>query len=458
MRRRYLPAAAIFLSLAFLGLAGCGKIFVSFNPNPSGKATLTLSIRDTPPAGVALLSTAVTVTGAVAQPGNVSLLAAPVRVELNKLQTETLVLGVANVSTTVLNGVNLSLANSQLSILNNSSSAVAGCASGAVCVVRPRLTSASVFVPAALVLNSDRPIGLVLDFDLNRSLQGDLTIQPAVASAELVPLLSTDPLEDVNDFVGQVTSVGASQFALASATSGLALTARVDAFTQFVGFSPASLANDFTGVRTGQILAADLRLLANGTLVARRLTLEEVGGAQIIEGVVISTDAVNGRFALVVLDAVPAVAGAAPGGRVTVNLQPGAGFVVDNEALSVPLGASFASVGDLLVGQEVQARVRSVGSDASGTSIASDRVRLRMSQLTATVAAKSGNGLTLGSLSSLFTAAGISAIQVPASNETKFENVSGVASLSLGDVVSLRGLLFGPAPSPTLVTQKLRKR
>ncbi len=84
--------------------------------------------------------------------------------------------------------------------------------------------------------------------------------------------------------------------------------------------------------------------------------------------------------------------------------------------------------------------------------------RLRMSQFTAAVVARSGNGLTLGGLSGLFTSAGIAAIQVPASLETNFENISGLAGLNPGDVVSLRGLLFPATNSPTLVARKLRRR
>ncbi len=458
MQRRT-PAAALFLGLASLSLVACGRIFIAatVNPGKPGTASVSLSLRDTP-AGVTVLSAAVSVTGAVLQPGNVSLLNAPVRVQLRKLETETALLGFANVPAGALTGLNVSLANPQLTILNTSGAPLAGCPSGAVCELRPRLAASSVFVPAALVLDANRPVGLVLDFDLNRSLQGDLTIQPTLGATTLFPLLSSDPLEDVNDFLGQVTAVGASQFTLQNPSSGLVLAVQVDAFTQFGGFPQAGLPNDFTGVRVGQILAADLRLLANGTLRARRVTLEEVANTQVVEGVVVSADAANGRITLVVLDEVPDIAGVAPGNRVTVNVQPGASFVVDGDGLTVPPGVSFSGPADLLAGQEIQARVRAVASDSSGISLSTDRVRLRMSQFTAGVAARSGNGFTLGGLPGLFTSAEIAAIQVPASLETNFENVSGLAGLNPGDVVSLRGLLFPAATSPTLVARKVRRR
>ena len=451
-------AAALFLGLASLSLAACDHIFISFNPNQKGTTTVSLSLRDTPPAGVTVLSAAITVTGPVLQPGNVALLAAPVRVELNKLQTETLFLNATRVSATTFDGINVALANPQLTILNNSGASVAGCAAGAVCQIQPRLTTGVVFVPLVLLLDANTPTGVVLDFDLSRSLRGDLTIQPAITAAALAPLLATGTLEEVNDFVGQVTSVGSNQFTLKSASSGLALAVQVDGSTQFSGFAQAGLTNSITSVSVGQIIAADLRLLANGTLLARRVTLEDLAGAQVVEGVVVATDAANNRFALVVLDAVPAVVGVAPGNRVTVNSQLGTAFAVDNDGVSVPLGVSFGSAADLLVGQAVQVRALSAASDAAGIVVSTDRLRLRMSQVTASVATKTGNGFTLGALPSIFTSAGVSEIQVPASLDTSFESVSGLAALNPGDVVSLRGLLFRATSSPTLAARKVRKR
>ena len=53
---------------------------------------------DTPPAGVSVLSFQATVTDARLNPGNVELLAAPVTIDLARLQTETSLLSSANVA------------------------------------------------------------------------------------------------------------------------------------------------------------------------------------------------------------------------------------------------------------------------------------------------------------------------------------------------------------------------
>ncbi len=94
----------------------------------------------------------------------------------------------------------------------------------------------------------------------------------------------------------------------------------------------------------------------------------------------------------------------------------------------------------------------------SANLIKEERVRLRMGQFTANVEAVSGSNFTANSLPSLFTATGITEIQVHSSSSTEFENVSGVGSLMAGNSVSLQGLLFRTSASPTLVAKKVRKR
>ena len=64
----------------------------------------------------------------------------------------------------------------------------------------------------------------------------------------------------------------------------------------------------------------------------------------------------------------------------------------------------------------------------------------------------------MDNLPSLFTSAGINQIEVRTSSQTDFEGVSGVAGLSAGNTVSLRGLLFSTTGSPVLVAKKVRKR
>jgi hypothetical protein len=65
---------------------------------------------------------------------------------------------------------------------------------------------------------------------------------------------------------------------------------------------------------------------------------------------------------------------------------------------------------------------------------------------------------TINNLSGLFTMAGITQIQVDTSSGTNFDGVNDVASLTAGNIVSVRGVLFGPGGSPVLVAKKVRER
>lgn len=89
-----------------------------------------------------------------------------------------------------------------------------------------------------------------------------------------------------------------------------------------------------------------------------------------------------------------------------------------------------------------------------------DRVRLRMSQFTATVsAAPAPANFSLTNLPGVFTNAGVTSIQVQTSSKTDFQGASGVNALVDQDQVSLRGLLFSNgAAAPQLIADKVRKR
>src|SRR5260370_40517737 len=80
-------------------------------------------IRESPPMGVTVLSFEIQITGAALQPSDasmqaVSLLAKPAEVELEHLQTESALLANVNVPAGNYNGVMVTFASPQLTILN----------------------------------------------------------------------------------------------------------------------------------------------------------------------------------------------------------------------------------------------------------------------------------------------------------------------------------------------------
>src|SRR5579863_1365052 len=80
----------LLLAIAGTALAGCGGPPVASIGTGNGGSTAPVSMvmTDTPPAGVSVLSFQVTLSSATLTPGNVSLLASPVSVEVTRLQTE----------------------------------------------------------------------------------------------------------------------------------------------------------------------------------------------------------------------------------------------------------------------------------------------------------------------------------------------------------------------------------
>ncbi len=466
-------AALLLVGLLVVALlAGCGGSSMTTSSQPSS-AAVSLTMRDTPPSGVTVLSFEITVTGASLQPADaskpsVALVTTPAQVEIKQLETETAFLNTSSVAADTYNSIAVTFANPELTILNNSGQTfVVGnqtCLSGQVCELKPPLNPASVSVtaptaPFPLTISANSPIGLVLDFDLNASIQNNLSVSPTISFTQIPAVQPTGQLEEIEDLLGQVTAVGSNQFTLKDSTSGQSFMISVDSNTQFEDFDKVGCtANNFSCIKAGQILEVDLHLMANGTFVAKKVELEEDVNGQQVEGTVVSVNAANNQFQMVVVDEEPAVPGVNVGNLVTVSIQTGANFQIDKDDLSIPGGLSFASVNDLLAGQNVEVRPLSVSSSAAGITITTDRVRLHMSQFAAAVASISAPNFAVNKLPSLFTGAGINQVQVQTSSQTEFEGVTGVSALNINDTVSLRGLLFKTAGDPALVAKKVRKR
>jgi hypothetical protein len=200
--------------------------------------------------------------------------------------------------------------------------------------------------------------------------------------------------------------------------------------------------------------------MAGGMLLAKKVELEEEElNEEELEGTLVSVDLTTTppTFKMVVMEEVPDIPGLDVGNLVTVTVQSGAEFRIKEDGLNVSSSLFFASPADLMVGQNIQVRLR---AGSSGMSVMTDRVRLRMSRFTAKVKSKSGDTFIVGNLPSLFTSANppVNEIEVRTSAQTNFNNVGNVGALNVGNTVSLRGLLFKTAGDPVLVASKVRLR
>jgi Domain of unknown function (DUF5666) len=476
--RRDFPFALLVLSSVFL--AACGG---SANPAPMGSGNtvpMSLTIGDTPPNGVAVLFFEASITGASLQPldskkAPVTVMTTPVEVEFGHLQTDTAFLSLANVAPDTYSSLTLTFANPVLTIVNHGAPIGSSCASNTVCQLTPSLNSSSTTLsgaPFPITLDMDSVFGLKLDLNVNTSVQGDLSITPAVTVAHVTHRHNSDEgqeMENLDEVEGQVTMVGSNQFTLMNARSGQSFTINVDGNTTFQEFDRAGCTAspaDFTCVKTGQILDVDLSENGTGTMLAKRVEFVENASQQAIKGTITSVDNTTSstQFHMVVFTEEPEVNGIPEGSQVVVNAS-GATFQVGREEMGEnggfdSLGFSFTIPQDLLVGQDVQIRPVTVVSAGGVNTVTTDLVRLWPSQVTGQVGSiNSSNGtFTLTNLSSLFTGAtpSITTITVQTLSEMNLMDFSNGNSPAVGDTVSVKGLLFNTTGTPTLVTRTIR--
>jgi hypothetical protein len=435
----------------------------------AGASAVSLTMTDTPAAGVTLLSFEVSVTGATLNPGGVDLLAGrgPIQIEIKQLETESAFLSTTAVKPGTFTSLTLTFANPELTFKNDTGTALASCAVGAVCEIEPTgpLTSTTNFPGPGLVIMANSPVGIQVDVNPNTVLSSTLGADFSLAGAVNVQQLSVNAageLDDLEDLRGAVQNLDTTnkKFTLHTADGDFLIT--TDNNTEF-DFE-ACAANDFTCLQNNQVVEADAELMAGGTFLAKKVGFEDDAEDDELEGIVFKIDDAT-HFEMVVLDELRSVNNVSVGNPTVVTLS-NPQFQVDADGLPVPntLQGSFEGATDtsqLLPGQTVQIRLTGPANPGPPVAVTTDRVRLRMTQFTATVKAGSimSPNFSVDTLPELFTSAGISSIDVQTSSNTDFEGVSGLAALADGNTVSLRGLLFknGALP-PELVAKKVRAR
>lgn len=475
---RNLFFALALASCAFL--VACGG---SMSPSPmSNGVPMSLTIGDTPPSGVGVLFFEALITGVSLQPSDinkkpVSVMITPVEVEFGHLQTDTAFLSLANVAPDMYKSMTLTFGSAALTIVNHSMAAIGSCAKDAVCQLTPNFNPSMATItstPFPITISQNSVVGIRLDFNVNSSVQMDLSINPTVTIKNLTQRQDSDDqmeMEQVDEVDGHVTMVGSNQFTLMNERSGQSFTIMVNSNTVFEDFDRTGCtANpaDITCVKQGQVLNVDLSGNGMGTMLAKRVEFEEDANREAIKGTITSVDSMT-QFHMVVFNEEPAMSGIGEGSAVVVTIDPNAMFQVGREEMGENggfsiAGLSFASGADLLVGQDVQIRPGTVSSGEGVTTVTTDLVRLWPSQITGQVGnINTDNGtFTLTMLSPLFAGAKppITTINVVTLSEMNFMDFPGAASLgslTMGNTISVKGLLFNTMGTPTLVTRTMRE-
>jgi len=435
----------------------------------SGAAAVSLTITDTPPTSVTLLSFEVSITGAMLNPGSVDLLGGkgPTQIEVKQLETESAFLSTATVSPGTFTSLALTFANPELTFKNDTGAALAGCAAGTVCEIKPTgtLTSTVSFPGSGIVIMANSPTAIQVDVNTDTILSTTLGLDFSLAGAVSVHQLAMKPageLDDLEDLKGAVQDLDTTNKKFTLHTLGGDFPITTDSNTEFE--FEACAANNFTCLQNNQVVEVDAKLMAGGVFLAKRIGFEDDAEDDELEGVVFKIDDAT-HFEMVVLDELRSINNVSVGNPTIVTLSnPGFHVEADGLPVSSALQGVFEGATDtsqLLPGQTVQIRLTGPANPGPPVAAITDRVRLRMTQFTANVKAGSlvPPNFSVDTLPAQFINAGISSIHVQTSSNTDFEGVSGVTPLADGNRVSLRGLLFKNGPlSPELIVRKVRER
>jgi hypothetical protein len=462
--RRKISTICLFVFIS-ASLSGC-----YLNRNGTGVGTgggntapFSLILTDAPPLGGDVLSFQIQITGAVLQPGNVSLLNTPLTVELTQLQAETGFISSFNVPTGTYTSLTVTFANPSMTILNETGGTVAtNCLNGSICQLSPALVPSTVTFTGTplLTLSGNTPAGATLDVSLRNLVQNDfslnLTVSNAVTLTTLPTVALTAPIAELDEVVGKVSSIGANQFNLIT-TTGQVFSIAVDNNTTFsfpANICPAQ--TTFTCVTTSQIVEVDTSLLGNGTFLANSVSFEDDGSVPLVQGTLVALPGNPPTLMIVVDSEVPTVTNVPVGSVVNVTLQNPTTFQVDADGLTIPGGLSFASAADLLVGQEIQVRVS--GAINAGA-FSTNRVSMRMAQITAPVASINIPNLNFitNSLPSRFPVGSSILVQTFPPPQTEFVNATDITGLGAGTTVSVKGLLFN-TPAQLQIGEQVAKR
>jgi hypothetical protein len=491
MRNLAFPVLLIF---AAVSLVSCGSAGSSSGGSTIMPATVpvTMSVQDTPPAGVAVLSFELQITSASLQPSDASkpvvpLLVKSTDIELEHLQSEPALLGSLNVTAGTYSSATVSFTNPRMAIFNNTGAPLTVgatvCAVNTVCKLTPKLTSATTTVstlPFPITLAANSPLGLLLHFDVNDSVSADLlSITPTVDLKLITP--SATGVIHQEHLTGTITEVSAPDFMLQfglGAPTPMNLTSppvfnivtnssTVYNFADTLAATTCTTSN-FACLAVGQTVNVTVNVLSDGSLLASQVTLLEQHNAPAFEGTVTSVDTANDQFQMVLMSgqwlatAAP-TASAAVGVLLKVSITNTTAFEIDKDGITIPTGLTFTGISDMIPGQrvEIQPSAVSVGPVANTLTLATSRVRLDESQVTGAVSSIDNSvtpptAFTLGPLPPLFGSA--ASLKIQAVSGTQFQNVTGVAGLTVGNTVSAAGLLFNAPGTPTLVAEKVLRR
>jgi len=444
-----------------------------------GTFTVNLTLSTVPssvPSGISVLSFPVNISGITVTSqttGTVTNLSLNgLTVDLNRLVGDTAFLGQLQVTADLYSKIEITISSSSV-VYCTTTGGVAGCTPGSIATARggPATLTFS-YSPA---LNVTTPgIGVRFRLQMNKALllnaagtavtSVDFT-QPSVGFSEQLPLaanLTNPQLDYVDDITGRVTQVGTTSVTIQSATQGT-VTANVTTLSNFS--SQACASNGINCAQVGQVAAMDTVLNADGTFTLLLFDPIDTTSTDWAEGVISLSPTSSSQFSMVVTNFVPAQTGSVItnkvhlGDQVTVNLEAGVTFEIDQKNLLLPsntfTGAQDTSV--LFPGQDVAVRATSftAASGSTSASMTVDILLLRFSRLAGT-AQTPGPNFSFAPSVPLFGITGSVNTQ-ETTNVTNFDLGTAGTSLTASQAAGISALYFGPPSTAIFVVAKVRQ-
>lgn len=460
--------------LAALALAACSGVVMVSN-SPFNTVPVIVTLQDTPPTGVTVVSFVLPITGmslrsGTPSVGDVALLQKPINVQIQGLQTLNEFLTKAQVPSGTFTSLMMTFGGSaDMTIVNGSIRPVSvgsvTCGIGEVCHVQPRLNVSSITIASApfpLVLSGSTPVSIALNFNSQLSIQGDLTVTPTFTATASSSGNGNGSLVEVEGMNGVISSVGNNQFTVIDTNTGNFVPMTVNTgITGFNNFFTCQQGN-FTCLQTGQNANIPFGIAQNMSQV---FTASSVGFVSVFtqgfDGIITAISPGQNQFQMVVNGISPVVngtnmTGISVGEPVIVSVDPTAAFHVANGTMTIPASFTFQAFSDLAVGQHVFINAASIGSGVP-VAMTADQIVLSNGQFTGNIATIASPNLTIGSLNNLFTGAGVTAMTVQTSSQTQFANLTnGFESIGVNNTLGFGGLLFNdPSGGRVLVAQQV---
>jgi hypothetical protein len=422
MNAKHLHVA--FVLILALSLASCSGLNDSGGGGGggTGNAVVSITMFDTPPAGVTPLSFTLPIAGISLTPSsgsNVAVATAVGSVEATRLQTDSVLLvDGASVTPGTYTGLNVTLGPTSSTtnvFVNTSGSSVTyggvTCPNDGVCYL-PAGAIATISIPISLTLTANQSQWIGLDLNLNNAitttsgLTVDFTQSGVLTATTTVRTgLPSGAVDTIEDFTGVVTALSSSSITVQNGINGYSLTATLNSGTEYdtpistsgTSYNACTANTAQTCLAVGSTVSVDANLASSGTLTATEVDVLDAKEVDELEGVIYPTSTAN-VYGLVVADKVSqsgnAILGASSTSYGTAFLLTAtslSNFAIDVKTLSpsitsAPIG--FEQVSDILAGQQVRVQVSNVASSTTNgvttyTATATN-MALRFSRMTGT--------------------------------------------------------------------------